>query len=153
MKMMRLLRLLAAIVSLLLIACQPFAPLSSPINSPISETHAAKYQVSGYLFRVSEGSPLRKIRIFAATLSTSQDGFEIYVVDPAVTPYSSTDDEGFFYFDNLPVGKYVLVADAILSHVLLEDADGKPILFEIKDEKTSVSLGTRRVNFSLPDGV
>jgi hypothetical protein len=149
---MKILRTFAAIVaSLLHISCQPATPLSSPLDSPLESI--PQHQVSGYLFRSNDSSPVRKIKLFAATLSVSQDGYDIYVVDPATTPSSFTDEEGFFYFNNLPIGKYALVADVVLARILLEDDKSKAILFEIKDEKTTVFLGRQRVKFDLTDGV
>jgi hypothetical protein len=145
--------ILLTIVVLLSASCQNALPLSSPLDSPLNPTQdVVQHQVSGYLVRLNN-SPIRGVKVYAATLlnNAAQGEFETYVVDPAITPSAATDEQGFLYFDGLPVGKYALVADIIIAKILLEDANGKPILFEITDEQARVSLGTRRVKFDLPD--
>lgn len=105
--------------------------------------------VSGRLDRL-DGTPLRKITLYAGAIDT-HNAFRLASVDPLVDPRAETDAAGTFVFENLGPGEYALVAQSPFGLVLLRDASGSPITFQLQAGQI-ISLGSLAVEYQYPDG-
>ncbi len=128
---------------------------TSPISSPATASAVSSAPmvgagtVSGRLSRL-DGTSLKKVILYVGAIDT-HNAFRLASVDPLVDPRAETDATGAFVFENLSPGEYALVAQSPFGLVLLRDASGRPITFQLQAGQ-SISLGSLVVEYQYPDG-
>ncbi|MCS7220908.1 MAG: carboxypeptidase-like regulatory domain-containing protein [Anaerolineae bacterium] len=127
------------------------SPIPSPATTPSigSAPMVGTGTVSGSLDR-PDGTPLRKVILYAGAIDM-HDALRLASVDPLVDPRAETDATGTFVFENLVPGEYALIAQSPFGLVLLQDANGKPIIFQLQAGQV-LSLGSLVVEYRYPDG-
>jgi hypothetical protein len=105
-------------------------------------------RVWGQLRRL-DGSAVRGLLVYAGAVAGSE-GARLASVDPASAPRAITDAAGAFAFDELPPGMYALVAQSPFGLILLADAGGRPVVFQVEGGQT-LALGVVTVEYRFPD--
>ena len=105
--------------------------------------------VSGHLDRL-DGTPIKKVILYAGPINT-HNTLRLASVDPLTDPHTETDATGAFAFEHLSPGEYALVAQSPFGLILLQDAHGKPITFQLQAGQI-LSIGTLIVEYQYPDG-
>ncbi len=121
----------------------------SPLAAPI-EVADGKSALAGWLVVQSTNEPLQReiIRLAAIycpeELADGEDLTEscVWGLDNANSPSTFSDDTGFFQFDDLTPGRYVvMVGDIMGRYAFVEDEEDKPIVFEtVANEVLNIGL-------------
>jgi len=94
--------------------------------------------------QTSEGvRPVKNAILYLAQVMKDDKGIERVVsMDRITSPRTTTDENGYFEFINVPPGKYGLVLDTILNLYLLNNPEtGGDMLFEV-NEATITDVGS-----------
>lgn len=124
-------------------------PLSSPLLSPqfvspspvVPTPVPGMGSVRGALFVRENGVevPVRGALLFLAPTVRTAEGVEVAVgLDRTSAPYAHTDENGNFYFYNVPPGRYGLVFDLLSQAFLLNRPfDGGDLIITVTADQTT----------------
>jgi hypothetical protein len=127
------------LLGLLLVGCQNETPLETlpaptfdasvvvfpTVIAPTDGTSA----ITGFVTSLETGLPVPQVAVQLAEVYREDDTDEgIFVLDYAQSPYTETNDQGWFAFQGLPPGEYVLVVGLVESndYYIVPEESGKP---------------------------
>jgi hypothetical protein len=143
-------RILVACLIVLVIAlagCSQSAAEVQMGGTPIPAPEEGRATATGRALW-KDGSP-HSFTLMRLAEVVRQNGEGIFILDQAFSPGSRTDENGYFVFQNIPAGEYVLVVGDVMSSyykiVPLEDGTAK--VFNIPAGQVT-DLGTVSVDFT-----
>ncbi|HHX08707.1 MAG TPA: carboxypeptidase regulatory-like domain-containing protein [Chloroflexi bacterium] len=79
----------------------------------------------------SSGEPLINISIRLAEVYRGEDGNAAFALDEAFSPAALTDNQGFFIFNSIPAGEYVLFIGSITTEfMIVQNSDGSAVVYK-----------------------
>jgi hypothetical protein len=145
---------LIPILFILLIGCQA-APVIETETSPITfsgeadatpqpveptppdQPKTGKATVTGQVFSHKTSTPL--INTVVRLAEVHRQGDEgAYLLDTAFSPGDITDEQGYFVFENIEPGEYVMVVgnvEAYNEYVIIPEPSGLPLVYNIEVDK------------------
>lgn len=118
---------------------ETFVEVDPPSVSP---TEAGKASITGSVFSTTYNQPIVGIPVSLSEIIRDEFGDGIYIYDPANSPTTNSMLGGYFVFDNIEPGEYVLVVGSveINTYKIISMADGLPQVFEAPvDQITDLS--------------
>ncbi len=113
---------LSSLLLFLLAACQKGVSAQAPSVSP---PESGKATVTGRILSLKTGKPLANTGMRLAEV-VRQGGQGAFVLDTANSPGTSTDNNGYFVFKDIPPKEYVMVVgDVMATYVIVPDPSGK----------------------------
>jgi hypothetical protein len=130
--------LIVLFLSLFLASCQQGAEVKDiPTPEPGKANVVGKIQStqSG----ISEGIIVRMAEIYR-----NEEGEGVYALDTASSPYTTTDENGHFLFENVEAMDYVIiVGDPMTKYQIITDTEGQARVWTVPaDETTDVGVIT-----------
>lgn len=127
------------LLGLLLTGCQNETPPATPppatfdasvvaFPTVVAPTNGTSV-VTGFVTSLDTGLPVRQVAVQLAEVYRENESDEgIFVLDYAQSPYTETNDQGWFAFQELPPGEYVLVVGLVESedYYIAPEESGKP---------------------------
>jgi hypothetical protein len=123
----------------------------SPISTVTPQTYdifeeslprpkSGKSVVFGRILSIKSGKPLSNVIVRMAEVYYQNDAKKsdngIYVLDNAFSPYTVTNNNGVFVFDNIEPRDYVLfVGDVAVKYTIVTRSDGKPKVWTVKGDE------------------
>ena len=90
---------------------------------------------------------LAGIAVRLAGVYRTDSGEGVYALDIASSPFTETDENGDFLFENIEAGEYVLFfGDPITKHQIITDQNGEAKIWEIKPNENN-DLGEVDIDF------
>ena len=150
MKTFRLMILLVA--TLAIVACQsiimPSTPSTTvPTTTIIPSPEAGKASVTGRVLN-SSGEPVSNTSVRLAEVYPNEEGDAAFALDEAFSPAALTDNQGFFLFNNIPAGEYVLFVGSINTEfMIIQNSDGSAVVYNaLPDEILEIATITTSFN-------
>lgn len=133
------------------------SPLATPTAAPMSvevTPAAGKGALTGRLINLTTNAPMPKQSLSLPSVICPADVAEedkrdkcVYGVDEAFDPSTLTDDNGYFVFNDLTPGEYVmLVGNPATKYTILSDDAKLPLVWRAEADKI-VALGDLVVDF------
>jgi len=109
---------------------------------PVEPTEAGqpetgKATVTGQVFSLKTDAPLGNTVVRLAEVHREGDR-GAYLLDTAFSPGDITDEQGYFIFENVEPGEYVLVVgnvEVYKGYVIIPEDTGKPRVYEFEADK------------------
>jgi hypothetical protein len=156
------LALALALVLILLAGCQPAPQIETssepestmevaqvtPPSTPQPSTglEAGKSTVVGQVFSTRTNAPMVNMGVRLAEVHRQgEEG--AFLLDTAFSPGDFTDEEGYFSFDNIEPGEYVVVVgnvEVYEGYVIIPDSTGRPQVYDFPSDEVT-DIGTLRV--------
>lgn len=98
-------------------------PLGAPINPQTTETTGA---ATGRIFIHNDQGfrPVTNVIVALAAVITGEDGVERAAgYDAANAPRNNIRDDGAFVIENVPPGRYGVILDAVITSILIKEAE------------------------------
>jgi hypothetical protein len=150
---MKLSWVLIAILFLVLAGCQ--AAPSPETETPLADAGAAvstaqvlaptspsqpetgKATVTGQVLSIKTNTPMANTVVRLAGVHREGDQ-GAYLLDTAFSPGDITDEQGYFVFENIDPGEYVMVVgnvEAYNEYVIIPEPSGKPLVYNFEANK------------------
>lgn len=124
--------LLLVLLALTLAACQPD---SGSLDVPTPDRGLSNF--TGQVLRQTDRSPVPDIIVSLAVVVREGDR-GVYVLNPSSSPAVYTDQNGYFIFQNLTPGEYVIAVSYMEGdYDVIADSDGLARVFTLVENETT----------------
>lgn len=128
---------------MVLVGCQSFSK-----KPAISTPTADKAIITGRLINATDGKPMSGILVRLAEVYRNDAGEGSYVLDQALSPGTESDENGYYVFENLTPGEFVLVlGDPLVKHLIISEPNSeKAKVWKVEPGKI-LDIGELSVDF------
>ncbi len=128
---------------MVLVGCQSFSK-----KPAISTPTADKAIITGRLINATDGKPMSGILVRLAEVYRNDAGEGSYVLDQALSPGTESDENGYYVFENLTPGEFVLVlGDPLVKYLIISEPNSeKAKVWKVEPGKI-LDIGELSVDF------
>jgi hypothetical protein len=112
----------------------------------ISTPEEGSANVLGKLQLVNQ-TVIKGISVWVTPIYRSESGEGVYALDTSSNPYTLTDEDGYFLFEDIEPGEYILfIGDPMTKFAIVTDDNGEVRVWEILPNETN-DLGVISIDF------
>lgn len=111
--------------------------LQAPEPTPLGQPETGKATVTGQVFSLKTNAPLGNTVVRLAEVHREGER-GAFLLDTAFSPGDITDEQGYFIFENVEPGEFVLVVgnvEVYKGYVIIPEESGKPRVYEFEAGK------------------
>jgi hypothetical protein len=144
--------LMIALLTFELLSCSNrpqggLTPSPEPQRELPASPEPGKASVIGRVISINTSQPYFEAIIRLAEVFRNELGEGSYVLDAANSPFTTTDKNGYFIFQNIPPKEFVLVVgDPMTRYIILSENNGKPKVIKLAAGKIT-DLGLLKVDY------
>ena len=115
--------------------------------TPPNPPEVGKATVTGQVFSLKTNAPLANMVVRLAEVHRQGDE-GAYLLDTAFSPGDITDEQGYFAFESIEPGEYVVVVgnvEVYNEYVIIPESSGKPLVYNFAADKVE-DIGQLIVN-------
>ncbi|MBW6475171.1 MAG: hypothetical protein K0B14_18735 [Anaerolineaceae bacterium] len=131
------------ILSLCVVSCQN---QDQYILDSIPSPEEGRANISGRLQLINQTN-IKGISVWVTPIYRSVSGEGVYALDTSSNPYTLTDEDGYFLFEDIEPGEYILfIGDPMTKFAIVTDDNGEVRVWDILPNETN-DLGVISIDF------
>jgi hypothetical protein len=133
------------LAAIFLTGCQKLFKSKGPT---IATPTADRAVITGRLINVTSGKPMSGVLVRLAEVYRNDAGEGSYVLDQALSPGTESDEDGYYVFENLTPGEFVLVlGDPLVRYLIINEPNTeKPKVWKVEPGKI-LDIGELSVDY------